>query len=292
MAVAAGVADSFTDEDLMSYFRGLLRRLLRSAPAPIGPATIAPTTMTAVPMIEGLESRQMFSTGPTLTDIHLTGTARAVNSVVLTFDQPLDPTVAQDLQSYQFGRVIPAGSSDTSGFNWGDLLGLLAQPKKPLVKNFKIQFTEADYDSTNYTVTLMPVRAFSAITWFRIVRVMGVGVNAITDTFGDPLNGGSNTYVHWFPHIGKSFTYRDSDGDMVTLSLRGAGEIVSFLQTNADHAPTIFINGGNARSFLTGHVIQARTGDGVAIIPELQGVGTIQTDLLTSREFDVLTTEP
>jgi hypothetical protein len=243
-------------------------------------------------MIEGLESRQMFSTGPTLTDIHLTGTARAINSVVLSFDQPLDPTVAQDLQSYQIGRVIPAGASDTSGFNWGDLLGLLAQPKKPLVKNFKIQLTAADYDSTNYTVTLTPVRAFSAIAWFRIVRVMGVGVNAITDAYGDPLNGGSNTYVHWFPRIGKTFTYRDADGDMVTLRLRGPGQIVSFLQTNADHAPTIFILGGNSKSFLTGNVIQARTGDGVAIIPELQGVGTIQTDLLTNREFDVLTTEP
>ena len=266
----------------MSYFRGLFRRLFRAAPAPTAIA----------PLIEGMESRQMFSAGPTLTDIHLTGTVRAVSSVVLSFDQPLDPTVAQDLQSYQFGRVIPAGASDTSGFNWGDLLGLLAQPKAALIKNYKVSFTSADYDATNYTVTLTPVRAFSAIAWFRIVRVMGIGVNAITDIYGDSLNGGSNTYVHWFPRIGKTFSYRDSDGDMVNLQLRGPGEIVSFLQTNADHAPTIFILGGKAKSFLTGNVFQARTGDGVAIIPELQGVGTIQTDLLTSPEFDVLTTEP
>jgi hypothetical protein len=265
----------------MSYLRSLLGRLFR-------PALVS----RPVPLVEGLESRQMFSAGPTLTDIHLSGSVRAIASVVLSFDQPLDPTVAQDLQSYQLGRVIPSGSGDTSGFNWGSLLGFLAQPKTPLIKNFKVQFTSAAYDSTNYTVTLTPVRAFSAIAWFRIVRVMGVGVNAITDTFGNALNGGANTYVHWFPHVGKTFTYRDSDGDMVSLRLRGQGQIVAFLQTNADHAPTIFIINGNAKSFLTGNVIQARTGDGVAIIPELQGVGTIQTDLLTNREFDVLTTEP
>lgn len=265
----------------MSYFRSLLGRLFRAAPS----------ARPKAPLVEGLEARQMFSTGPTLTDIHLTGTVRAITSVVLTFDQPLDPTAAQNLQAYQFGRVIPAGSSDSGGFNWGDLLPFLAQPKMQLIKNYKIQFTSADYDSTNYTVTLTPVRPFNAITWFRIVRVFGVGTNAITDTSGNPLNDGANTYVHWFAHIGKVFTYRDADGDMVTLRLRGRGNIIAFLQTNTDHAPTVFISNPNARTVLTGNVLQAQTGDGVAIIPELQGVGTIQNDLPTN-EFDLLTTEP
>jgi hypothetical protein len=266
----------------MSYFRRLFGRLFRAAPAPKKPRTF----------IEGLESREMFSAGPTLTNIHLAGTVRAVTSVVLSFDQPLESTVAQDLQSYQFGRVIPSNANDTSGFNWGNVLGFLAQPRQALIRNYKVQFTSAVYDPTNYTVTLTPVRTFSAIAWFRIVRVMGVGVNAITDPLGNPLNGGANTYVHWFPHLGKAFTYRDADGDIVILRLRGPGQIISFLQTNAYHAPTIFILNGTSRSVLSGRVIQARTGDGVAIIPELQGVGTIQTDLLSNREFNVLSTEP
>lgn len=266
----------------MSYLRSLVARLFKAAPASRASASL----------VEGLESRQMFSSGPTLIDIHLTGTVRDITSVVLSFDQPLDPTVAQDLQSYQFGRVIPANSNDTSGFNWGNLLGLLAQPKMALIKNYKVQFTSADYDATNYAVTLTPVRAFNAITWFRIVRVMGVGVNAITDTFGDPLNGGANTYVHWFPYIGKSFIYRDGDGDLVSIRLRGPGQIVGFLQTNTFHAPTIFVLNGNARSVLTGNVIQARTGDGVAIIPELQGADVVQNELATNPDFNILTTEP
>lgn len=278
----------------MSYFRSLVARLFSAAPA----------SRASAPLVEDLETRQLFSTGPTLVDIHLTGQVRDITSVVLSFDQPLDPTVAQDLQSYQFGRVIPATSSDTGGLSLGNILGFLAVRKtaatmkaevtraEALIKNYKVQFTSADYDATNYTVTLTPVRPFNAITWFRVVRVMGVGVNAITDEFGDPLNGGANTYVHWFPYVGKTFTYRDGDGDLVSIRLRGPGQIVAFLQTNTYHAPTIFILNGNAKSVLTGSVIQARTGNGVAVIPELQGGDTVQNELATNPDFEILSTEP
>lgn len=278
----------------MSYLRSLLGRLFRAAPA----------TRPSAPVIDGLESRQMFSTGPTLTGLHLTGAVRDITSVVLSFDQPIDPTVAQDLQSYQFGRVIPSNSNDSSGFDLGNVLDFLvvrktAAPMKAavaraeaLIKNYKVQFTSAVYDPTTYSVTLTPVRPFNAITWFRVLRVYGVGINAITDVFGDPLNGGSNTYVHWFPHIGKVFTYRDGDGDLVTIRLKGPGQIVGFLQTNTYHAPTIFILNGNGKSVLSGTVLQARTGDGVAIIPELQGGDTVQNELATNPDFNILTTEP
>lgn len=272
----------------MSYLRWLLKRLFRrkQQPRPAPPRR---------PIIEGMESRDLFSTGPQVMDIHLTGSVRAVASVVVSFDQALDPTSAQTIQAYQFGRVVPANSSDNSGLSLGNILGGLlglAKPKTPLIKNFKVQFTSATYDDASHTVTLMPVRAFNAVTWFRILRVYGTGANAVTDPSGNPLNGGSNTYVHWFPYIGKTFTYRDSDNDMVTLRLKGPGQMFVFLQTNTEHAPTIFINGGTPRSFLTGRVIQAKVGDGVAIIPEIQGVGTVQTDLTTNGMFEVLSTEP
>jgi hypothetical protein len=276
----------------MSYLRSFLRRLFRREPASHRPQPSPPRRPR---FIEGLESRDLFSTGPQLTGMHLTGNVRAITSVVLSFDQPLDPTSAETIQAYQFGRVIPAGSSDSSVFSLGNILGGLlglAKPKTPLIKNYKVQFTSATYDDPTRSVTLTPVRPFNAVTWFRILRVFGTGANAVTDPSGNPLNGGSNTYVHWFPHIGKTFTYRDADNDMVTLRLKGPGQMFVFLQTNTDHAPTVFINGGNARSLLTGRVIQAKTGDGVAIIPEIQGVGPIQSDLTTNGMFDVLSTEP
>jgi hypothetical protein len=269
----------------MSYLLSLLRRLFRRQPPPPRRRTF----------VEGLESRDLFSAGPQLTDIHLTGNVRAITSVVLSFDQPLDPTSSQTIQAYQFGRVIPAGSSDSSGLSLGNILGGLfglAKPKTPLIKNYKVQFTSATYDDPTRTVTLTPLRPFNAVTWFRILRVFGTGANAVTDPSGNPLNGGSNTYVHWFPHIGKVFTYRDADNDLVTLRLKGPGQMFVFLQTNSEHAPTVFINGGTARSTLTGNVIQAQVGDGVAIIPEVQGVGAIQNTLSANPMFDVLSTEP
>jgi hypothetical protein len=54
----------------------------------------------------------------------------------------------------------------------------------------------------------------------------------------------------------------------------------------------IFILNGSSSTVLSGSVHQARTGDGVAIIPELQGVATIQATILNNPEFNVLTTEP
>jgi len=243
-------------------------------------------------MIEGLESRQMLTASPVLTGIHLTGSVRNVTSVVLTFDESLDPTTAQDLQSYHMGKLVEPGSNNGGGFDWTQLLGFLAQPKQKLLINGRVQFTSATYDDSTRSVTLTPVRAWNALAYFRFIRVIGNGTYAITDPAGNPLNGGLNTYVHWFPYIGKTFTYSESDGDRVTLGLKGPGQIVSFLQTNADHAPLIFILNGRSNSVLSGSVVQAQTGDGVAVIPELQGVATIQTTILNNPEFEVLSTEP
>jgi hypothetical protein len=265
----------------MSLFRSLVRRILP-----------AKTNCRRQPMIEGLESRQMFSSGPVLTGIHLTGSVRDVTSVVLTFDESLDLTTAEDLQAYHVGKLVPAGSDNGGSFDWTQLLGLLAQPKAKLLVNGRVQFTAATYDDSTDSVTLTPVRDWNALAYFRFVRIIGAGTYAITDVAGNPLNDGLNTYVHWFPHLGKSFTYRDSDGDLVNLTLHGPGQIVAFLQTNADHAPMVFILNGRSNSVLSGSVRQSKTGDGVAVIPELQGVATIQATILTNPQFEVLTTEP
>ncbi|HSU67709.1 MAG TPA: hypothetical protein VLJ39_12615 [Tepidisphaeraceae bacterium] len=270
----------------MSYLRSLLRRLFRRTVANRTVPTAAKTTL-----IEGLESRAMFSGSPALTGIHLTGSLRAVTGVVFTFDQPLDPTAASNIQGYQVGRLTPA-SGDGGGFDWTSLLGFLAQPKSPLVKNNKVQFTSATYDDPSQSVTLTPVRPFSALAWFRFIRVYGVGNNAIQDVSGNSLNGGKNTYVHWFPYVGRNFTYRDADNDLVHIGLRGPGQIVSFLQTNADHAPIIFVLNGNSRTVLTGRVEQSLIGDGIAIIPEVAGVANIQNTLTSNGQFDVRSTEP
>jgi hypothetical protein len=264
----------------MSYFRTVLRRLAPRKSSP--PRAVS---------IETLEDRRLMTASPVVTALHFTGTVNAVTSMTLTFDEPLDPTSAQDLKSYEIGKVIPATSAD-SGITLGDILGFLAQPKLQPVKNGKVQFTSAAYDATADTVTLTPVAPWNAQQTFRVLRVYGTGAHVIQDMSGDPLNGGANTYVHWTVRTGKTIAYYDSNGDRVTITLKGKGQIVAFLQTNADHAPMIFIKNGSSTSVLDGKVRQSKTGDGVAVIPELEGVSTIQASLLNNPEFEVLSTEP
>jgi hypothetical protein len=270
----------------MSYVRSLLTRLFGR-----GQSRADVKQTSRLPAIEGLESRQMMAASPLLTAVHFTGSLRAVTSVQFTFDESLDPASAENMQSYAVGRLLPAPTS-SDGINLVDILGFLAQPKRPAVRNGRVQFSSATYDDSTFTVTLTPVASWSALRTFRFIRVMGVGVNALKDASGNPLNGGLNTYVHWFAHMGKSFVYTDADGDLVRISIHGRGQLVSFLQTNADHAPTIFILNGQSTSVLTGSVKQARTGDGVAVIPEIQGVSTVNAAILSNPQFNVLSTEP
>ena len=174
-----------------------------------------------------------------------------------------------NISAFAVGRLLPA-SSNNNDINQGDILGFLTARPKPSCGEWPAcsSSTSATYDDSTDTVTLIPRGAWSALRTFRFIKVFGVGTNAITDAAGNPLNGGLNTYVHWFPHLGKVFSYTDADGDIVQYApSKRPGQIVAFLQTNAEHAPTIFILNGKSNSVLDGSVVQARTGDGVAVIP-------------------------
>ena len=46
--------------------------------------------------VEGLESRALMSSGPLLTGVQLMGHLTAINAVVMTFNESLDPTTAQN----------------------------------------------------------------------------------------------------------------------------------------------------------------------------------------------------
>lgn len=261
----------------MSYFQSLLRR-------------IRPPRQLSRVMIDRLESRQMMSASPTVSNVYLTGSATACTGIVVQFDEPVDPAHAQDMQAYGAGKLPPTVQS--SNFDWTQLLGFLAQPKPYLVTNGRLGFTSAVYDDAAATVTLVPVRAFNAVGLLRLLRVKGTGVHAMTDPNGNALNAGIDTYMSWVPHVGKQFSYLDADGDHVTLTLRGPGTIIAFLQSRSDRQPMIFIRGGNSRSILTGVVHQAVTGNGEATLAEVQGAGAIQNTLLTNPQFQILTLQP
>lgn len=240
------------------------------------------------PAFEPLESRRMLSTAPSPTGMVITGTIHAATSIVIAFNEPLDPTTAQDTAAYSFGRIPPSGSSSSS---LGDILGFLAKRPK-VIKAGKVQFSSAVYDDTNNTVTLTAVAPFNAQEYFRILRVRGTGHDVVTDPQGDALNGGKDTVIRWSTHFGKAVRYTDADGDRVVLQLKGPGKLYGFERRTGDPDPILFVTGTNSKSVLTGTIRQGRLGNGVTDIAEILGAETVQTNLFASPQFVIGAVEP
>jgi len=251
------------------------------------PRAASPESRPAV--VEGLEPRKLLSAaGPVITSFRLLGPVARGNGIVLTFDAPLDPTTAQSPASYIFGK--PAPKSTDNGVDLGTILGFLAKPKTPPVKDGKVQFLGARYDDATQSVTLTPVKAFNIWKFFRILRIRGTGNNAVKDMAGNPLNGGTDTVLHWDRRQGKVLRYSDADGDRVTITLKGPGQLYGFFHKSGDPFPTIFVTKTKpGKSVLTGTVQQSPTGDGIVHIAQLGG-SVPQTNLFSNTQFDVQST--
>jgi hypothetical protein len=255
----------------MSFLKFFSRRLARR-PARLHPA------------IEGLEPRQLLSGSPAVRSLQVLGNVHHVNRIVLTFDESLDPTTAQQPKSYSFGRV-PASGSD-NGVTIGDVLGFLAKPKVPAVKGGKIQWSSATYDDATHSVTLTAVKAFNASQYFRLLRVKGTGNYAVKDLTGRALNGGADTVVRWAYRTGKTLRFVEADGDTAVLTLKGPGQLYGFFRKSGDPDPTVFVSNTNSKSVLTGTVNQARMGNGVVNIAQVLGAPA-KTNLFSSSQFVV-----
>jgi hypothetical protein len=238
--------------------------------------------------IEGLERRTLLSAGPVLTGIRVLGPVAKAHGIVLSFDSSLDMASAQDTSNFVFGHAT--SSSSDNGIDLGTILGFLAVRKGPAVKNGKVQFLGAAYDDTNHTVTLTPVKAFNVWRFFRILRVKGTGKDPVTDLAGNPLNGGTDTVLHWKPLRGKTINYSDVDGDRVTIKLKGPGTLYAFFHKSGDPFPSIFVMNTNAKSSLTGTVVQSPTGNGIAHIAQLSGSIPANTNMFSNTQIDVQST--
>ena len=232
-----------------------------------------------------------------LTGVHLVGGPGAVTSVVLTFNESLDPTTAQDPHAYTFGK--PLANSSESGPSLSDFLPfLLARPKVRAIKNGKIQFASATYDDATHSVTLAPYKPINGRAFFRVLRVFGTGAHAIKDLAGNALDGnsdgtsGDDAVVRWSMKHNNRIRYLDGDGDRVSLVLRGRGSIFVFKSNTFFTGAWVFIDRPGSNTRLSGSVQQGPNGDGKAVIPELEGAGGIQNGLLNNPSFVIQTTEP
>jgi hypothetical protein len=244
-------------------------------------------------MIEGLESRVVLSGGPALSGVEMLGQVSDVTGVVLTFSAPLNVSTAQDVQAFAFGKPPVPNTSDDSGFDLGDIFAFRypnakSDAKRPkLVKLGKIQMASAVYDPVADTVTLTPYAPFKAQTYFRFLRIKGIGPYTIDDTLGNPLNGGEDTVARWTLHQGKNVIYHDANGDHVTLKLTGPGKLYVFTRNSKDTQPVIFVQGATTATTLNGLVTNRGHILPVVNIAQIQGALGIADNLLSNPEFNV-----
>jgi len=247
-------------------------------------------------VIENLESRQLLSAGPLLTNVQLLGTAKACTGVVLTFNEALDPATAQDAAAFSIGRVKHGGSSD--GLSLTDFLPFAGRPKSAAIHNHKIKFVLATYDDSTHSITLTPEAPFLAWKYFRAMRIRGTGSDALLDAAGNAYGdtgdgtGGHDSVITWKYHKGKSISFRDADGDHVTLHLTGKGELFSIQHPHGVPSPMVFISGGAVGStIVSGKVKRSNHGDGVVTLTQLSGISSANVTLLLSNpQFQIMST--
>jgi hypothetical protein len=266
------------------------------------------------PHTEPLESRTHFSTGPTLVGEGLLGSAQAVTGIVLTFNQPLDPATAQNVNAYSIGRHVTSGSSSNLLNDLGGLFftarpggvarpgiarpDIVLHPARKGVHGGRVAFTSAIYDDATMSVTLTPAYPIKATKFFRYIHVSGMGTTAVTNTLGQAVQGNDggvgNIRLGFKPHQGKTVRYTDAEDQRVMLKLKGPGTIVAFLRTGPDPQPIILLENTYAgRSSLTGSVKPNPGSNGISNLQELAGVSNCDATGVTSNpQFTVTTTQP
>jgi hypothetical protein len=248
------------------------RRLFCAAPHADSEA-IDPTPLAAVvaPAADGADV-----TPPTLVGVRIEGTPRETFAVVLTFSEPLDPVRAQRVSNYQIARartrceINPLPDPDP----FDDVICF--------DRRQSIEIDAATYDDAARTVTLVPRNAFNAAVRMRRLRVSADAERGVTDAAGNRLDGNQNgtpggrgSFKIRFS-TGRKVTYREPDGDRVTLRVEGPGKANVLRRLDEDGDIVEDIGGGVAQVILTGDRSSATTLTGsVTPGPRGDGVATI-----------------
>ena len=221
------------------------------------------------------------------------GPNNAVTGIRLTFNQPLDPATAQDVDAYVILRKINVKGSDDGGL-FDSFVPFSDSSTGNSTKVKKLRFDSAVYDPATMSVTITPHKTFTGDKYFRQIRVAGQGDHAIRNTDGVPLDGngdgkpGDNALLKFHDRRGKHLNFKEVDGDRVSIKLSGPGKIVSMTRRKGQPAPLLFIVGGvPGKTVLSGTIKQGRNGDGMAEIQEISGVSTATVTLADNPAFHI-----
>jgi hypothetical protein len=214
------------------------------------------------------------TTGPRVQFIGLTGPSRGIDGAVVHINEDMDAATVQNVDNYQFIASTGRGRPQ----------------KKPI--------TSAVYDAVERRVTL----AFEPFeqTEFKktALRINGKAAKGsrpqgVSDVSGNLLDGDGNgkaggDAVQLFKVFSDTtLTFKDRDGDRVTLELTGGGRLDGVLPRGGPASQTTqfwILDPIALRTTLSGTVQKSATGDGIVVIAEIIG--------LDKKEITPITTNP
>ena len=198
------------------------------------------------------------------------GPSGAIQSFSFAFDVALDPSRAVDLRNY---HLFAIGRNGVVGSSKGRTLALRS----------------ATYNSSTHTVTLIPSKSLASGLAFKVV-VDGTSAHGVSDTTGRLIDGNSDgqpggDYVVVFAR-GKALSYRDRDGDVVSIKLRGGGVLELSQRADGTIQQLRVVGAVPGRSVLSGRVVRSGKGNGRTTLGRIVGLDGVK-NLLTSRRFIV-----
>ncbi len=214
--------------------------------------------------------------GPVVQGISLVDGPTGIAALVVQFNEPLDPTRADNVANYGY-FVVSAGSDGIFG----------------TLDDFSVKLAAAAYDPSSDRSILVPAAPLPFNVVYQIVlngnanALLGTG---LSDTAGNLLDGAANggagaAYVARFAQ-GNSVRYTDASGNLVTLSLN-RGLLDLRLAANGAVQSLALESTTPRKSVLSGTVSRFFPGsNGRTTIPTISGAQGVSI-LLKRSQFSI-----
>jgi uncharacterized repeat protein (TIGR01451 family) len=190
----------------------------------------------------------------------------AIRGVVMRYTGALDPVSASQASAY---RITLAGRDGVLGTR----------------DDQRVRVKSAAYDASSHSVTIAAARKLPQNMLIGI-WAGGSGPSAILSASSAPIDGdwdgrAGGDFIGSLGR-GRSLSYRDANGDLVKLNLRGPGSL-ELIRGPRGNARALVVSGANPRrSKVSGTVRKARRGgDGLTAIGTIVGLGSFRTKLKT-----------
>ena len=159
----------------------------------------------------------------------------------------------------------------------------------------ELRLRSATYNPATHTVTLIPRQVLSSGLFFE-VKVDGTSGHGVSSTTGRLIDGNGDgrpggDYVALFAR-GKMLTYRDRDGDLVSVRLRGGGVLELSQRADGKIQQLRVVGAVPGRSVLSGQVVRSGKGDGKTTLGAIVGLDRREEPLDEPPLHRRLTGEP